>query len=135
MKIIENLKVRDVMTRGVVTVQMDTSVRDVLKTLAEEDITGAVVVAPDGSVMGVISEMDVVKAFNEDLDRLTAEYIMSDNVKTIRPESTIKEAAEIMKKERIHRLVIMHEKESLGIPTLPVGILSVSDIVKLIAGK
>ena len=135
MKIFENLKVRDVMTRGVITVPMDASVREVVKTLSEEHITGAVVVAPDCGVMGIISEMDIVKAFNEDLDKLTAEDIMSDNVKTIHPESTIKEAAEIMKKERVHRLVIKHKKEQLGIPALPVGILSASDVIKLIAEK
>ncbi|ODS36166.1 hypothetical protein BEH94_08470 [Candidatus Altiarchaeales archaeon WOR_SM1_SCG] len=135
MKVLKNLKVRDIMTRGVITVQMDASVREVVKTLAEEHITGAVVVAPDGGVMGIISEMDVVKAFNEDIDKLTAEDIMSDHVKGIHPQSTIKDAAEIMKKEKIHRLVVVHEREHLGIPQSPVGILCASDIIKLAAEK
>jgi CBS domain-containing protein len=135
MKFAENLKVRDVMTRSVITVAMDSSVRDVIKTLAKEDITGVVVIEPKGGIMGIISEMDIVKAFNEDLDKLTAEDIMADNVKTIKPESTIKDAADIMKKEKVHRLVIVHEKGSLGIPSHPIGILSASDIVHLIAKK
>lgn len=133
MKFAENLKVRDVMTRSVITVPMDASVREVIKTLANEDITGVVVTDPHGGIMGIISEMDIVKAFNEDLDKLTADDIMADNVKTIKPESTVKEAAGLMKKEKVHRIVIAHEKGHIGVPSHPIGILSATDIVRLIA--
>lgn len=135
MKIIENLKVRDIMTRGVITVPMDSSIREVIKTLADEHITGVAVVTPNGEATGIISEIDIVKVFNENIDKLTAEDIMSGNLKTVSAESTVIYAAEIMKKENIHCLVIVHEKGHLGIPTPPVGILCVSDIIKLAAKK
>jgi len=135
MKIMENLKVRDIMSRSVISVPMDAAVRNVIKTLSEEHISAIVVTAPDGSVMGIISEIDIVKAFNEDLDQLTAEDIMSDRVITISPGSTVGDAADIMKKGGIHRLVITHERGHLGVPASPVGILSASDIIGWIAGK
>jgi len=135
MKIMKNLKVRDIMSRGVITVPFDSTLTEVVKTFAEENITGVVVVARDGAVMGVISEIDIVKVFDRDFDNITAEYIMSDPVKSISPDDTIQDAAEIMKNNGVHRLVIVHKKTRLSIPAMPVGILCASDIVKLIANN
>ena len=135
MKVVENFKVREIMTTSVITVPMSASVKEVVKILAQEHITAAVVVAPNNEAIGVISEMDIVKAFNEDLDKLTAEDIMSESIITIQPDSTIAQAAELMKTKKIHRCVIVHEKDRLGIPHPPVGILCASDIVRLMVHR
>lgn len=131
MEPITQIKVRDVMTRGVITVNMDTPIKETAKILVDEDISGLVVVAPDDEIMGVISEIDIVKAFEKDWDELTAEDIMSSSVKTIEPEMTLDDAAKIMKELNIHRLIILH-----GAPgrthDIPVGILCASDILKAI---
>ncbi|ODS37819.1 MAG: hypothetical protein A7316_01440 [Candidatus Altiarchaeales archaeon WOR_SM1_86-2] len=134
MKGIENVKVRDVMTRGVITVQMDAPVRDAAEILVDEDIEGVGVTAPNGEIMGIISEIDIVKAFDENWDKLTAEDIMSSFVKTIDPEDTLKHAAETMKKEKIHRLIVLSSAH-IGASDRPIGILCASDIIKAAVGK
>lgn len=53
--------VRDVMTRGVITVSLDTQVREIAKLMVEKDISGVAVTAPDNEVVGVIAEMDLIK--------------------------------------------------------------------------
>ena len=120
-------RVRDVMTRGVITVSLDTRVSEIAKLLVEEDISGIAVTAPDGEVVGVISEIDITKFFDQDWNRLTAEDVMSIFVRTIDPETTIKKAADIMRDLNIHRLLILSLSPAYG---LPVGILTASDILR-----
>ena len=127
MEISKDKRVRDVMTRGVVTVPLDTSVSEIARRLVEEDISGVAVTAPDNEVMGVISEIDVIKAFDKDWDRLTAEDVMSSFVRTIDPETTIRKAADIMRDLNIHRLLILSLIPAYGVP---VGILTASDILR-----
>ncbi|MEV2225937.1 CBS domain-containing protein [Nocardia vinacea] len=53
-------KVADIMTREVVAVAVDTSFHDLVRMLAEHRISGAPVLAPDGRVVGVVSEADLL---------------------------------------------------------------------------
>ncbi|MGB7001890.1 MAG: CBS domain-containing protein [Halobacteriota archaeon] len=122
-------KVRDVMTRGVVTVPFDTPVSESAKLLVKEDISSIVVTAPDNEAVGVISEIDLIKVFDKDWDKLTAEEVMSTFVRTINPEMTIKKAADIMRDLNIHRLLILHKAPGRSYD-VPVGILSASDILR-----
>lgn len=55
------LTVRDIMHREVVTVLPDTSVRELSRLLADEEISGAPVVDGNGSLLGVVSSTDVVR--------------------------------------------------------------------------
>ncbi|MBE0516973.1 MAG: CBS domain-containing protein [Methanophagales archaeon] len=122
-------KVRDVMTRGVITVSFDTQVSEVARILVEKDVSGVAVIAPDGEAVGVISEIDVIKVFDQNWDTLTAEDIMSSFVRTADPETTIKDAAVIMRDLNIHRLLILSLNPAYG---LPVGILTARDILSAI---
>lgn len=127
-----NKKIKNVMTRGVVTAEMGTTVRDVIKILSGENIHGIAVIAPDDEIVGVITDTDIINAVGEDLDKLTADDIMSSNIKKIGPENTLRDAAEIMKKEKIHRVLIT-SKGCAGGPDVPIGILSSTDIMREIA--
>ena len=127
MNISKEKRVRDVMTRGVITVPFDTPVSEIAKLLVRERISGIVVTAPSGEAVGVISEIDIIKAFDKDWDRLTAEDVMSTVVRTIDPETTLRKAAAIMRDLNIHRLVILSLKPAPGVP---IGILTASDILR-----
>jgi predicted transcriptional regulator len=122
-------RVRDVMTRGVITVSFDTPVSKITKLLVEGDISGVAVTAPDDEVVEVVSEIDIIKVFDQDWDKLTAEDVMSTFVRTIDPETTIKKAADIMRDLNIHRLLILHRAPGRSYD-VPVGILSASDILR-----
>ena len=130
MELLKEKRVRDVMTRGVVTVSFDTPVREIAKRLVKEGVSGIAVTAPDDEVMGVISEIDIIKVFDKDWDNLTAEDIMSTFVRAIDPETTIKKAADIMRDLNIHRLLILSLIPAYGVP---IGILTASDILRACA--
>ena len=53
--------VRDLMSRDVVTVTGDMTVRDLARLLSEEEITGAPVVDSHGEVVGVVSSSDILQ--------------------------------------------------------------------------
>ncbi|MCD6209904.1 hypothetical protein DRN80_00295 [Methanosarcinales archaeon] len=127
MELSKEKRVRDVMTRGVITVSFDTPVSKIAKLLVRECISGIAVTALNGEVVGVISEIDIIKVFDKDWDRLTAEDIMSTVVRTIDPETTLRKAAEIMCDLNIHRLLILSLKPAPGVP---IGILTASDILR-----
>ena len=127
MEISKEKRVRDVMKRGVITVSFDTPVSEIAKLLVKEEISGVAVTAPDNEVVGVISEIDVIKFFDQNWDTLTAEDVMSAFVRAIDPETTIRKAAKIMRDLNIHRLLILSVSPAPGIP---IAILTASDILR-----
>ncbi len=126
----ETRLLRDVMTRGVVTVPMDATAKKIASMLSKEGLSGAVVIGHEGEAMGVVSCMDILKIMGkENWETLTAESIMTSNLETIEPTSTLGDAAKIMREKHIHRLLVLSES-GVGVSKRPVGILSASDIVR-----
>jgi CBS domain-containing protein len=120
---------KDVMTRRVITIPSTISVREIAKIMAREEVSGVAVAGPGGGIVGIVSECDMLRRVGKkDWEALTAEEIMTPHVEAIRPETTLEEAAIVMQKKRIHRLLVMGR--DLGEPEIPVGIVSASDLVK-----
>ena len=147
------MKVRDVMTAEVVTVQADTSVNRVARLMADRDISGIPVV-DGGGVIGIVTELDLIvrntrlkpPAFFALLDariplETPAHYrerlrhmlgthardVMTETVVTIGPDEELENLAEIMVKRRVNPLPVVEDG------TL-VGIVSRSDIIEMMAG-
>ncbi len=127
---LENKLLRDVMTRGVVTVPMDATVRDVAAILCRQGLSAVAVISEDGEAMGVISNMDILKVIGkDDWENMSAESIMTSHIENAKPISTVGDAARIMREKHIHRLLIFSER-GVGASQRPIGILSASDIVR-----
>ena len=127
---LENKILRDVMTRGVVTVPMDATVKQIATMLSKQGLSGVAVVGPDGEAMGVISDMDILKVIGKnDWEKMAAESIMTSHMEIVKPTSTLGEAVRIMREKHIHRLLIFSER-GVGASQRPIGILSASDIVR-----
>ncbi len=134
MSMLEKYRVREVMTRGVVTVNFTSSIGEAISAMVENDVTAVVVVNSDGETMGVISSVDIMRNLAgksvEEAAGMTAEDVMTPHTISISPESGLEEAARVMLEKNIHRLVITQEKPFGSLP-VPVGILSATDLVKL----
>jgi CBS domain-containing protein len=130
-----NTKLKDVMargamTRGVVTVSINETCKHIAKILSERDISGVCIIGNDGKAVGVISEMDILKVIDmENWENMTAESVMTSNIEIVGPKTTLIEAANIMKRLHVHRLLILSEG-GIGMSQKPIGILSSSDIVR-----
>ncbi|MBU1261389.1 CBS domain-containing protein [bacterium] len=121
----EDKKVLDVMTRGVVSVHLTDSVKEVAMALVENKIHAVAVMDDNGDAVGVISEMDLLKVISQDLDLTRAEDIMSSHLRSITPNSRLSEAAEVMLGLKVHRLIVLHPEGRRA-----VGVLSISDIIR-----
>lgn len=133
-----------------VTLHPTQSVQDAMAILYSHSITGAPVVNDDLEVVGIVSNYDFLweEAFEGSLLPLeggdTAEHlrayakaarkicaqtvqeVMSDNeVFTVTPQTTMRHAAELMTKTKLHHLPVVDGKNNKL-----VGILTSSDVMK-----
>ncbi|MCK4477088.1 CBS domain-containing protein [Candidatus Bathyarchaeota archaeon] len=116
--------VRDVMTKEVKVVRPDTLVKEVVATMNKFNI-GSIVVVQSNRPVGIITERDILRRIVEPClapEALRAREVMSSPVITIRDMASIDEAANIMARKRIKRLLVT-DNERL------VGILTFTDIV------
>lgn len=126
----EDKKVRDIMTRGVVTARYDETLPKIAGIMAEDNISCIVIVDQNNEIAGIITSLDIVKAFGEktkeEIAKTTAESIMTPLVYNVSPEMTLKEVSNIMLAKDIHRVVVLSAEGRRK----PVGLLSATDIVK-----
>jgi CBS domain-containing protein len=111
--------------QGVVTIQPDATVRDLLALLAEHNV-GAVIVSPDGTeVGGMVSERDVVRRLNEDDAILDGPVtnIMTSVVHTCETTHPIEELMQVMTEHRVRHVPVCTDGRLAGM-------ISIGDVVK-----
>lgn len=111
-----NSPVRDVMSRGAVTVDEKLTLRSVSAVLAELDIGVALVARPDDSV-GIVSERDVVRALADgaDPDEVWAADVMMEEIVVAEPEETILDVAQRMVEEGVRHVAVVERGEIVGV--------------------
>lgn len=120
---------KDIMTKRVVTIPATLSIKEIAKIMARENVSGLAVESAERGVVGVVAECDVLRHYGKrNWELMTAEEIMTPYVEAIRLETTVEEAADVMQKKGIHRLLVFGRDPSE--PQKPTGIVSASDIVK-----
>ncbi len=120
----EFLRVKEAMTKGAVSCQEETTVKNVAKLMVDKDIRSAVVLNKIGKPVGIVTGGDIVKAMAKSLKPETpVSNIISKGLISIDSKSNIIEASDIMNDKNIKRLVVV-EKGNV------VGILSVHDVLK-----
>ena len=120
------MTVSSIMSRSVVTVDPQSSLRDVARLLAEKRIGAAVATGVDGRIAGIISERDVVRAVAEEgaaaLDKPAASRV-TRKVETCAPGTLITQVMAMMTHGKFRHVPVV-ESERL------VGIVSIGDVVK-----
>jgi len=120
------MHVREAMSKTVLIVGPQHTLRQTAQLMAARRVGSAVVVDPEGSGVGIITERDVLNAvganLNPDTER-TAAHITWDVVYA-GPTWTIEEAAAAMVRGGFRHLVVLDGDEVLGI-------ISVRDIVRV----
>ena len=115
------MQVRDVMTRDVRTVRLDTPLGQAAALLSRLDVSGAPVVDGAGRVVGVISDADVVRAAAdggiEALRLRTVEEAMSEPPITVHPWCSLTVAAQRMAGRGVRRLPVVEHGRLVGIVT------------------
>lgn len=142
---------RDLMTREVVTVNRETTVKEVVRLLLEHKISGLPVVDKENRVIGIVSEGDLIyqdkklhtpafleilggiiylenpNRLGQDLIKMTAVKVgdlMTAKVYTVREDATLEEIATTMVEKRVNRIPVVDGAGRLA------GIISRQDLVK-----
>lgn len=118
------MRVKDVMTRGVISVGSDATVAAAAKVMKDKNI-GTVLVIDGHDVKGLVTDRAIVtRVAGEDKDPRTVpvKTIMTRDIITCSEESDIVDAARILAENKIRRMPVTNENHEL------VGIVSVSDI-------
>jgi CBS domain-containing protein len=121
--------VGEAMTPDPISILETTSLAEAARILDARKITGLPVVDPEGTVVGVLSQTDLVRArANSHLvaswPGLPVGQIMTRPALTIACTATLEEAARMMEERRVHRLVVTDEAAT------PIGIISTSDLLR-----
>ena len=115
------LRARDIMSREIVTVGSDMLVEDAAKLLAYHNISGMPVEDPDGKVVGIVSEADVIGHIGA-----IVQDVMTEDVISVGEAATVEQIATLLAEHRIKRVPVMENGQIRGM-------VSRSDIVRAIA--
>ncbi len=119
-------KVRDLMSRDVVTVQPSTPVYEAMRILVENNVTGLPVVDGEGKLQGIVSEKDMLKLlYEEHVENEPVEKFMTRNVVAYEEADTLIDVCECLIANNFRRVPILKDGKL-------VGIISRSDIIRYI---
>jgi CBS domain-containing protein len=112
--------------RDVLTTQPHRTLKEVAEQLAEKGVGAVVVSDAAGSVLGILSERDVVRAIGKGGAKALEDPVsrhMTSRVRTVAEDATIDEVMQTMTEGRFRHMPVVEEGRL-------VGIVSIGDIVK-----
>jgi len=148
------LKVKDIMTKDVITVTKETTVMELAEIFAKKHLSSLPVVDQDSELVGIVTETDLVeqdknlhiptvisifdwviylesdKKFEKELKKMTGRTvgdIYSADVVTVSPDSSIADVADLLSSKRINALPVVVGKKLAGI-------VSRIDLIRSMAG-
>ena len=135
------MKAKDIMSRKVVSVERWLTLPELARIFADKAISGAPVVDEEGSILGVVSQTDLVQARRsspeavamyhrelddtarafgshlEHVDAMSVEEIMTPGAIALDEETPVEKIAKVMIDSRIHRVLITKGARLAGIVT------------------
>jgi CBS-domain-containing membrane protein len=126
--------VADVMVLDVIVVRANAPLEQAAELMDRHHISGLPVVDAAGTLVGVVSQTDLVRARSTEYlwanwPGLAVRHLMTSPPITVRRSTPLSVAAARMERHHIHRLVVVADDDE----TLPIGILSTTDLVHDIA--
>jgi len=118
------LKARDIMSTNVVSVKKDTPIFEAVKLLVEHNISGLPVVEDDMTLVGVLSEKDVVDLFyeSEKAEKETVNDYMTDPAVYFDDNNALVNICNFLIKNIFRRVPITSDGKL-------VGIISIKDVL------
>ena len=145
----------EIMTRDVVTVRKETTIRELAELFTSRRISSAPVIDDKGDLIGIVTETDLVeqnkslhiptvisifdwviylesgKKFEKELKKMTGQTvgdIYSLEVEAIAPSTPVSEIADIMSSKKIHALPVVEDRKV-------VGVIARIDMIRSMIGK
>ena len=109
----------DIMTRKVITINPEASAQEAAQLLDQKRISGLPVIDASGSLIGIVTEADIISKVNRygllDQDGLRVADIMSCEVTTVSEETTVSDIAILLTERKIKRVPVVRQGNLVGI--------------------
>src|SRR3989338_3718243 len=136
------MKAKDIMTKDVLTVSLDTPVKKVAELLSDYEISGAPVLDEHERVIGIVTESDLIEQkkklhlptvvtlfegvlflerpqkIKREIEKMlgaTVKDIYSKKVITINENTTMEDIATIMSEKKVHLLPVLRGDDLVGV--------------------
>lgn len=118
---IDSISIKRIMTTGLITISLGASIEEAAKLMIDNEISSLPVLEA-GSLVGIITKTDLLKAFAENYpDKFKTGELMSKQVVTANRHHTLTHLIDLMMEKGAGRVVIVEG-------TKPVGIVTPSDM-------
>lgn len=121
------LHAKDIMTTKLITIKPDAKVKDAIKLIVKNNISGLPVIDENREVIGIVSEKDLLDLlFNpKDLDAPISKIMMT-RITTIPGEKSLFDVGEIFLSNSFRRLPVVDEDKKI------IGLISRRDLLRTI---
>lgn len=133
---LQQLRVIDAMHPGVISCPTETPLRAVARMMATYRVHAIIVTAhdsddlPDGSLWGVVSDVDVMRAAQAgDLDEQVAGKLAATPALMVATTEPLTRAVQLMVEHEVTHLVVVEQRSMR-----PIGVLSTLDVARALAG-
>ena len=126
LKEMDMFKAKDIMKRDVITVKGQTPIYEAIRTLVKDNVTGLPVVNDDMSIIGIVTEKDVLALLYNIEDRMRkVEEFMTEEVVCFDEDDSLISITECLIGSNIRRVPITSQGKL-------VGVISRKDIISYI---
>ena len=113
------------------TVDRECSVFDCVAKMNELQV-GAFLIVEDGQLVGIVSERDIIRNVfngNSEMSAFTVEDIMTTDLTTVGPDTSVSQAMNIVTTSRIRHLPVVSARDGI------VGLISIGDLVNWVINE
>src|SRR5512134_968915 len=123
---LEHALVSDAMRPQVLTCPPDASLRTVARMMAAEHVHSAIVSdagsrGKEGQAWGIVSDMDLLRAANEDMDERTASWAAVSEFLSVAPDERLARAVQKMIEHDVTHLVVVDPASDRAVGVLAWG--------------
>ncbi len=119
------VKISDLMSKRVISAQPHHTIERVRAMMTKNRILAVPIVNSEGEPVGIVTSSDLMNGHN---DQSPVNKVMTEQVYKLPAYNNVDVAARVMRKHKIHHVVVTHEQEV-------VGIISSFDLLELVENR
>ncbi|MBN1831968.1 MAG: CBS domain-containing protein [Deltaproteobacteria bacterium] len=124
------IRAKHIMSKKLLTVTEGTNIRHVMKLLSENRVTGLPVVSEDMSLLGIVTEKDILEVllYGKDIKSKTAGDLMATDIVSFEEDEDLMTIFRTLVEGNFRRVPILSDGKLMGI-------ISRTDIINFLAEK
>ena len=124
------IRAKDVMSKRVATVSQEANIKEVIRLLVENTVTGLPVLSEDDRLVGIVTEKDILRMllYDRDVKEKTAADLMTAEIVSFDEDEDLMKIFKCLVEGEFRRVPILSEGKLAGI-------ISRADIIKFLSKK